>query len=35
MREDEYLGGSDRVEPFLDPTPHSREERGCANNLRQ
>lgn len=33
MREDEDLGCSDRVEPLLDPAPHSREERGCANDL--
>lgn len=33
MGEDEYFGGSDRVEPFLDPAPNSREERGRANDL--
>ena len=33
VREDEYFRGSNRVEPFLDPTPDSREERGCANDL--
>jgi len=33
VREDENLGGSDRVEPFLDPAPDRREERRCANDL--
>lgn len=33
LRENEDLGGGDRVEPFLDPTPNCREERGRTNNL--
>lgn len=33
LREDEDLGGSDRVEPFLYPAPDSGEEGGRANDL--
>ena len=33
--EDEDLGGSYRVEPFLDPAPHSREEGWGADNLSE
>ncbi len=33
VREDENLGGSDRVEPLLDPAPDRREESRCANDL--
>ena len=33
MREDEDFGGGDRVEPFLDPAPDGRKERGGPNDL--
>ena len=33
MAENEDLGSGDGIEPFLDPTPHCREERRCTNNL--
>lgn len=33
LRENEDLGGGDRVEPFLNPTPDSREERGRTDDL--
>lgn len=33
MRENEYLGRSDGIKPFLDPTPHSWEEGGRTNDL--
>ncbi len=35
MREDEDLGGSDWVEPVLDPAPEGGEEGGGATDLRK
>ncbi len=33
MGENEDLGGSDRIKPFLDPTPDCREEGRSTNDL--